>query len=133
MELGKKFPFIVCKDADVDKVVELAHFALFFNQGQCCYDDFYTLMHESVYDEFVQKAKARAMKCVVGDPFNKGIKQGPQIHTEQLQKILKYLRSSIKSGATLEFGGEQLGSKGYYIQPTVFSNVQVSVSALPLV
>ncbi|XVE67953.1 hypothetical protein DITRI_Ditri09bG0029300 [Diplodiscus trichospermus] len=124
LELGGKSPFIVCKDADVDKAVELAHSALFFNQGQTCAAGSRTLVHESVYDEFVEKAKARAQKRVVGDPFKKGIEQGPQIDKGQFQKILKYIRSGIESGATLESGGEQLGSKGYYIQPTVFSNVQ---------
>ncbi|XVF14125.1 hypothetical protein REPUB_Repub09cG0030300 [Reevesia pubescens] len=124
LELGGKSPFIVCKDADVDKAVELAHSALFFNQGQCCCAGSRTLVHESVYDEFVEKAKARALKRVVGDPFKKGIEQGPQIDNEQFQKILKYIRSGIEGGATLESGGEQLSSKGYYIQPTVFSNVQ---------
>ncbi|KAG8489813.1 hypothetical protein CXB51_017912 [Gossypium anomalum] len=124
LELGGKSPFIVCKDADVDKAVELAHSALFFNQGQCCCAGSRTLVHESVYDEFVEKAKARALKRVVGDPFKMGIEQGPQIDNEQFKKILKYIRSGIESGATLESGGEQFGSKGYYIQPTVFSNVQ---------
>ncbi|XWS52885.1 hypothetical protein CRYUN_Cryun11dG0110800 [Craigia yunnanensis] len=127
LELGRKFPFIVCKDADVDKAVELACSALFFNQGQCCCADLCTLVHKSVYDEFVEKAKARVLKRVVGDPLKKGIEQGPQIHNEQLQKILKYVRFGIESGATVEFGGEQLGSKGYYIQPTVFSNVQADM------
>ncbi|KAE8736075.1 Aldehyde dehydrogenase [Hibiscus syriacus] len=124
LELGGKSPFIVCEDGDIDKAVELAHSALFFNQGQCCCAGSRTLVHESVYDEFVEKAKARALKRVVGDPFKTGIEQGPQIDNEQFQKILKYIRSGIESGATLETGGEQLGSKGYYIQPTVFSNVQ---------
>ncbi|XP_021299231.1 aldehyde dehydrogenase family 2 member B7, mitochondrial-like [Herrania umbratica] len=124
LELGGKSPFIVCKDADVDKAVELAHSALFFNQGQCCCAGSRTLVHESIYDEFVEKAKARALKRVVGDPFQMGIEQGPQIDDEQFKKILKYIRSGIESGATLESGGERLGSRGYYIQPTVFSNVQ---------
>lgn len=47
-----------------------------------------------------------------------------QIDSVQFEKILKYIRSGIESGATLESGGERIGSKGYYIQPTVFSNVQ---------
>ncbi|XVF60341.1 hypothetical protein PTKIN_Ptkin08bG0037300 [Pterospermum kingtungense] len=124
LELGGKSPFIVCKDADVDKAVELAHSALFFNQGQCCCAGSRTFVHESVYDEFVEKAKARAQKRVVGDPFKKGIEQGPQIDNAQFQKILNFIRTGVESGATLEAGGEQFGSKGYYIQPTVFSNVQ---------
>jgi aldehyde dehydrogenase (NAD+) len=124
LELGGKSPFIVCEDADIDQAVELAHFALFFNQGQCCCAGSRTFVHESVYDEFVAKAKARALSRVVGDNFKKGVEQGPQVDSEQFQKILKYIRSGIDSGATLQSGGERFGDKGYYIQPTVFSDVQ---------
>lgn len=124
LELGGKSPFIVCKDANIDHAVELAHFALFFNQGQCCCAGSRTFVHESVYDEFLEKSKARALKRTVGDPFRKGIEQGPQIDEEQFNKILKYIKSGQESNAKLECGGSRIGSKGYYIQPTVFSNVQ---------
>ncbi|KAM3706428.1 hypothetical protein ACJW31_03G151300 [Castanea mollissima] len=109
---------------DVDKAVELAHFALFFNQGQCCCAGSRTFVHESIYDKFVEKAKQRALKHSVGDPFKEGTEQGPQIDTEQFNKILKYIKSGVECGATLESGGERLGDKGYYIKPTVFSNVK---------
>lgn len=124
LELGGKSPFIVCEDADVDQAVELAHAALFFNQGQCCCAGSRTFVHERIYDEFLEKAKARALKRVVGDPFKKGVEQGPQIDSEQFEKILKYIKSGVEDGATLVSGGERLGSKGYYIQPTVFSDVK---------
>ncbi|XVF54151.1 hypothetical protein PTKIN_Ptkin05aG0157500 [Pterospermum kingtungense] len=125
LELGGKSPFIVCEDADVDKAVELAHFALFFNQGQCCCAGSRTFVHERVYDEFLEKAKARALKRVVGDPFKKGVEQGPQIDPEQFAKVLRYIKSGIESNATLECGGDRFGTRGYFIQPTVFSNVTV--------
>ena len=51
-----------------------------------------------------------------------------QIDMDQFNKILKYIRSGVESGATLEIGGERLGDKGYYIKPTVFSNVKVPFS-----
>ncbi|KAF5476834.1 hypothetical protein F2P56_003529 [Juglans regia] len=124
LELGGKSPFIVCEDADIDRAVELAHFALFFNQGQCCCAGSRTYVHERIYDEFIEKSKARATRRVVGDPFKKGVEQGPQIDAEQFDKVLRYIRSGIQSNATLECGGDRLGSKGYFIQPTVFSNVQ---------
>ncbi|KAJ4711129.1 Aldehyde dehydrogenase [Melia azedarach] len=124
LELGGKSPFIVCEDADVDKAAELAHFALFFNQGQCCCAGSRTYVHESIYDEFVEKAKAYATKRAVGDPFKEGIQQGPQIDSAQFNKILRYIRSGVDSGAKLETGGERYGAKGYYIKPTVFSNVE---------
>ncbi|KVH92017.1 hypothetical protein Ccrd_005957, partial [Cynara cardunculus var. scolymus] len=118
LELGGKSPFIVCEDANVDEAVDLAHLALFYNQGQCCCAGSRTCVHERVYDEFVEKAKARALHRVVGDPFKKGVEQGPQVDSEQFEKILKFIRSGVDSGATLEMGGERFGSNGYYIQPT---------------
>ncbi|KAJ0241689.1 Aldehyde dehydrogenase family 2 member B4 [Hirschfeldia incana] len=124
LELGGKSPFIVFEDADINRAVELAHFALFFNQGQCCCAGSRTYVHEKVYDEFVEKAKARALKRVVGDPFKKGTEQGPQIDSKQFEKVMRYIRSGIESNATLECGGDQIGNKGYFIQPTVFSNVK---------
>ncbi|KAK2409092.1 aldehyde dehydrogenase family 2 member B4, mitochondrial [Trifolium repens] len=124
LELGGKSPFIVFEDADVNKAVEIAHFALFFNQGQCCCAGSRTFVHERIYDEFLEKSKERALRRVVGDPFKKGVEQGPQIDSKQFEKVLRYIRSGIDSNATLECGGGRLGSKGFFVQPTVFSNVQ---------
>ncbi|RLM80543.1 aldehyde dehydrogenase family 2 member B7, mitochondrial-like [Panicum miliaceum] len=118
LELGGKSPFIVMDDADVDQAVELAHHAVFFNQGQCCCAGSRTFVHERVYDEFVEKSKARAMKRVVGDPFRNGVEQGPQIDEEQFKKILRYVQSGVDSGATLLAGGDRAGNRGFYIQPT---------------
>ncbi|KAL9360254.1 hypothetical protein Peur_048377 [Populus x canadensis] len=124
LELGGKSPFIVCEDADVDQAVELSHSAVFFNQGQCCCAGSRTFVHERVYDEFVEKAKARAIQRAVGDPFKEGIEQGPQVDSDQFEKILRIIRSGVKSGANLKAGGDRFGTTGYYIQPTVFSDVQ---------
>ncbi|KAH0672141.1 hypothetical protein KY284_023228 [Solanum tuberosum] len=124
LELGGKSPFIVCEDADIDTAVEQAHLALFFNQGQCCCAGSRTYVHEKVYDEFLEKAKARTLKRVVGDLFKSGTEQGSQTDSKQFDKIMKYIRSGVDSGATLETGGEQFGKKGYYINPTVFSYVK---------
>ncbi|KAK2355728.1 aldehyde dehydrogenase family 2 member B4, mitochondrial [Trifolium repens] len=124
LELGGKSPFIVFEDADVNKAVEIAHFALFFNQGQCCCAGSRTFVHERIYDEFLEKSKERALRRVVGDPFKKGVEQGPQIDSKQFEKVLRYIRSGIDSNATLECGGGRLGSKGFFVQPTVFSDVQ---------
>ncbi|KAF9688207.1 hypothetical protein SADUNF_Sadunf02G0173100 [Salix dunnii] len=128
LELGGKSPFIVCEDADVDQAVELSHSAVFFNQGQCCCAGSRTFVHEHVYNEFVEKARARAMNRSVGDPFKVGIEQGPQVDSDQFEKILRCIRSGVESGAVLETGGDRFGSNGYYIQPTVFSNVQDEMS-----
>lgn len=63
----------------VDWAVEQAHFALFFNQGQCCCAGSRTFVHEDVYDEFVERSVSRAKSRVVGNPFDSRTEQGPQV------------------------------------------------------
>ncbi|KAL4344770.1 hypothetical protein AHAS_Ahas11G0211600 [Arachis hypogaea] len=74
---------------------------------------------------FIRSQRKRALRRVVGDPFKKGIEEGPQIDTEQFEKVLKYIRFGTESNATLECEGQRLGSKGFFIEPTVFSNDKV--------
>jgi len=123
LELGGKSPLIVMDDADLDYAVETAHFALFFNQGQCCCAGSRLMVQEGIYDEFVKKATERAKKRTVGDPFAPGIEQGPQVDEEQFKKVLGYIQSGVAEGACLRAGGDKWGDKGYFVQPTVFSDV----------
>jgi len=123
LELGGKSPLIVMDDADLDFAVETAHFALFFNQGQCCCAGSRLMVHEKIYDEFVARSVARAAKRVVGDPFAVNVEQGPQVDEEQHKKVLKYIQSGVEQGANLRTGGGRWGDKGYFVQPTVFSDV----------
>jgi len=124
LELGGKSPNIIFPDVNLDQAVELSHFALYFNQGQCCCAGSRTFVHESIYDEFVKKSVERAKKRVVGDPFAPNTEQGAQIDKEQYTKILALIESGKSEGAKLECGGSAHGDKGYFIQPTVFSDVQ---------
>ncbi|KAL4457888.1 hypothetical protein ABPG75_012753 [Micractinium tetrahymenae] len=123
LELGGKSPLIVWKDVDVDKAVEDAHFALFFNHGQCCVAGSRLFVHEAIYDEFVEKAAARAKSKKVGDPFT-DVEQGPQVDRDQMDKILGYIESGKQQGAKLLAGGSRMGDRGYFVQPTVFADVQ---------
>jgi len=123
LELGGKSPFIVFNDANLDEAVEIAHEALFFNMGQCCNAGSRLFVQEGVYDEFVKRATARAQKRVVGNAFDEGVHQGPQVNEEQFQKILGYIDLGKKQGAKLTTGGERVGTVGYFIQPTVFADV----------
>lgn len=69
-----------CPLPTVDWAVEQAHFALFFNQGQCCCAGSRTFVQEDVYDEFVERSVARAKSRVVGNPFDSRTEQGPQVN-----------------------------------------------------
>ncbi|XP_022253942.1 retinal dehydrogenase 2-like isoform X2 [Limulus polyphemus] len=124
LEMGGKSPLIVFDDADVDKAVEIAHQALFANMGQCCCAGTRTFVHESIYDEFVKKSTERASKRVLGDPYDEKTEHGPQVDQEQFDKIMNLIESGKKEGAIIQCGGKRFGSEGYFIQPTVFSDVQ---------
>jgi aldehyde dehydrogenase (NAD+) len=124
LELGGKSPNIIFKDADLDYAVAMAHFGLFFNQGQCCCAGSRIYVEEDIYDKFVEKSLAMAKSRKVGDPFQEGIEQGPQIDQEQHDKILDLIESGKKEGAKLLCGGEKVAGNGYFIQPTVFADVK---------
>nr|XP_033780449.1 retinal dehydrogenase 1 [Geotrypetes seraphini] len=123
LELGGKSPIIVLADADLDQALEFTHNGLFYHQGQCCIAGSRLFVEESIYDEFVRRSVEKAKKRVLGNPLTAGICQGPQIDKKQFEKILMLIESGKKEGAKLECGGARWGNKGYFIQPTVFSNV----------
>lgn len=124
LELGGKSPFIIFGDVDVDEAAMYAYGAIMNNHGQNCCAGSRTYVHESIYDEFVAKAKTLAELRVVGDPFNAETAQGPQVDEEQFKKVLSFIESGKSEGATLQCGGERFGDEGYFIKPTVFSDVK---------
>jgi len=123
LELGGKSPLVVFEDADLTEAAEIAYNAIFSNHGQNCCAGSRTFVQETIYDEFVKRAKELAAKRKVGDPFESGVQQGPQVDDEMFTKVLGYIESGKKDGAKLETGGKRVGTKGYFIEPTVFSNV----------
>jgi aldehyde dehydrogenase (NAD+) len=81
-------------------------------------------VEEKAYDEFVEKSVARAKRRTVGDPFDQATEQGPQVDDAQFDKVMSYIDSGKREGASLLCGGERVGDRGYFIQPTVFGDVQ---------
>ncbi|UJR25369.1 hypothetical protein I4U23_006719 [Adineta vaga] len=124
LELGGKSPNLVFADCDLDTAVEMSHFALFFNQGQCCCAGSRTYVEEKIYDEFVQRSIERTKRRKVGDPFDESTEQGPQISHEQMDKILDLIESGKRAGAKLLTGGQREGDKGFFVQPTLFADVK---------
>jgi aldehyde dehydrogenase (NAD+) len=124
LELGGKSPNIVFADANMDQAIEGAHFALFFNQGQCCCAGSRLFVEAKAYDEFVEKSVARAKKRTVGDPFNPSTEQGPQVDDAQFEKVMGYIESGKKEGAALLAGGNRVGNRGFFVEPTVFADVK---------
>src|SRR5262245_34550681 len=117
LELGGKSPNVVFADADLDAAVEGACFGLFFNQGQCCCAGSRLFVEDRVHDQFVEKLVKKARTQKVGDPFDPGTTQGPQVSQEQCERIMGYIDAGKKEGARLLIGGNRLGQKGYFIEP----------------
>ncbi|KAH0497657.1 hypothetical protein TgHK011_004946 [Trichoderma gracile] len=123
LELGGKSANIVFDDADVEEAVAWAHLGIFWNHGQVCCAGSRIYVQSGIYDDFIKSFKARAAAVVIGDPFDQDTFQGPQISKVQFDRIMGYIQSAIDDGAKIEIGGERYGSTGYFIQPTIFSNV----------
>ncbi len=124
LELGGKSPNIVFADADMDAAIEGSFFGLFFNQGQCCCAGSRLFVEDTVHDEFVERMIKRTKKQRVGDPFDTTTTQGPQVSEEQFNKVLGYIESGKSSGANLRTGGGRVGKQGYFVQPTIFTDVK---------
>jgi aldehyde dehydrogenase (NAD+) len=123
LELGGKSPNIVLPDANLEEAVEWVNLGIFFNHGQCCCAGSRILVHESIYDEFLALFKKRTEQNKVGNPFDPETFQGPQVSQLQYDRIMGYIADGISSGAKVITGGNRHGNEGYYIQPTIFTDV----------
>lgn len=123
LELGGKSPNIVFEDADIDNAISWANFGIFFNHGQCCCAGSRLLVQESIHDKFVARFKERAAQNKLGNPFEGDTFQGPQVSQLQFDRIMEYINHGKNEGATVALGGERHGSEGYFIKPTVFTDV----------
>ncbi|CAM0881552.1 unnamed protein product [Alopecurus aequalis] len=128
LELGGKSPVIVFDDADVDMAVNLVNMATYTNKGEICVAGSRIYVQEGIYDAFVKKSVELAKKSVVGDPFNPNVHQGPQVDKDQYEKVLNYIDIGKREGATLLTGGKPCSEKGYYIEPTIFTDVKDDMS-----
>lgn len=124
LELGGKSPNIVFADADLEAAIAGAEFGLFFNQGQCCCAGSRLFVEDAIHEEFVDRLVSQASQRVLGNPFDNETTQGPQVDKEQFNKILGYIDSGNSQGANCVTGGHRRGNRGFYIEPTVFTDVK---------
>lgn len=125
LELGGKSPVIVFDDADIEKATDLALLAILFNKGEICMAGSRVLVQEGIYEKFAKRLAEKAKTWTVGDPFDPESRQGPQVDKKQFDKILTYIEHGKREGAKLIAGGNRCcGDKGYYIEPTIFSDVE---------
>ncbi|MFC7391728.1 aldehyde dehydrogenase family protein [Scopulibacillus cellulosilyticus] len=127
LELGGKSPNLVFPDADIDGAVDGSLFGIFYNTGQSCEARSRLFIHESIYDEFMEKFIDKTKKLKLGDPMSQDTHIGAIINQGQLDKIHQYVETAKKEGATVVTGGESVKvdgyENGYWYAPTVITNV----------
>ncbi|KAF8961159.1 aldehyde dehydrogenase [Flammula alnicola] len=124
LELGGKSPNIIFDDADLEQAVNWTAHGIFWNHGQACCAGSRIFVQEGIYDEFLKGFVAKAKAIKVGDPFGEGTDQGPQISQIQYDRIMGYIESGKQEGATVAIGGERHGTEGFFINPTIFTDVK---------
>ncbi len=123
MELGGHAPAIVFDDADVDKAVKLLSGAKFRNAGQVCVSPTRFLVHEKVYDQFVDGFVAAAKSVKVGSGLEKDTVMGPLANPRRVDAMQAFVADAVSKGATLRTGGKRIGNKGNFFEPTVLTDV----------
>lgn len=122
-ELGGKSPNIVFADADMEQTIPGCHFALYYNQGECCCAGSRLFVEERVYDEVVERLAECNRRYKVGDPLDPQTEQGPLVDRAQFDKVMHYIELGKAGGARCVTGGSRLGQRGYFVEPTLFAEV----------
>ena len=123
LECGGKSANIVLDDADIDMSVDGAVYAAFYHQGQCCEGGTRLLVQEKIYDEFIEKLKNKISLMKTGDPMDKTSDCGPVVNKKQFDSVMNYIKIGKEEGAEILTGGKGTDTTGFYIEPTVFINV----------
>ncbi|KAF2982127.1 hypothetical protein EK904_012895 [Melospiza melodia maxima] len=124
LELGGKSPLIIFSDCELDRAVKMGMGAVYFNKGENCIAAGRLFVEESIHDEFVRKVVEEIKKMKIGDPLDRSTDHGPQNHKAHLEKLLQYCETGVKEGATLVYGGRQVRRPGFFMEPTVFTDVE---------
>jgi phenylacetaldehyde dehydrogenase len=130
LELGGKSPVLIFDDAKLKKAIPLAAFGTFVHSGQACVCGSRILVQRGVYDQVVEGMAAVANAMKMGGPKEEGTMSGPLISQKQLTRVLGYLEQGKSDGAEIVTGGHRLDRKGYFVHPTVVTNLDPDTSRL---
>jgi betaine-aldehyde dehydrogenase len=127
LELGGKSPNIFFADADFEAAIDGALFGVFINQGEVCSAGSRILVHKPIYKKFVEAMAEKAKKIKLGPPLERETKMGPLVSKDQYDRVRSYQDLGKKEGKVAIGGGRaEKFSKGYYVEPTIFYDVDNS-------
>ncbi len=128
LELGGKNPQIVMPSANLDLAVDGVLWGAFGTSGQRCTSTSRLILHEDIYESFMEKLRSRLPELIIGDPLDERTTMGPIINQASLEKIERYVKYGLEDGAKLTYGGRRLSegkySKGWWFEPTIFEEVK---------
>lgn len=124
LELGGKSANVIFADANLERAARASASGIFFNAGQVCSAGSRVLVQRAAYDEIVDRISAHARAVRIGDPVAAGTTMGPLISAAQMNTVLKYIEVGKAEGASAVTGGARRGDRGYFVEPTVFANVE---------
>ncbi|MEW5978164.1 MAG: aldehyde dehydrogenase family protein [Acidobacteriota bacterium] len=131
LEMGGKNPTIVLADADLNMAADIVVNGAFFSTGQKCTATSRAIIEEAVFPEFVEILAEKTRKLRVGNGLEKGVDIGPCVDEAQMNTVLGYIEVGKKEGAKILCGGHRLTGptydKGYFVEPTIFSEVAPSM------
>jgi len=130
LELGGKSPQVVLPDADMDVAIPGAANGIFFNHGQCCNAGSRLYVDQRVFDEVVSGMSEEAAKIKVGPGEEPDTTMGPLISDEQFGKVLGYMQSGLEAGAQAPVGGNRIGDRGYFVEPTILTDTTPDMSVV---
>lgn len=123
LELGGKSPAVVLEDADLDAGLESILDGTMYNSGQNCSATTRVYVQRNIYDEVVDALKKKAEEITVGDGLDESTDIGPLVSRKQLDTVLGYIEKGKEEGAKLITGGQRIGDKGFFVEPTIFADV----------
>ncbi|MBC1935727.1 aldehyde dehydrogenase family protein [Listeria grandensis] len=123
LELGGKSPNIIFPDADLSRAIPGALSGIMFNQGQVCCAGSRLFVHRDILDTVVPELVAQAKKIQQGPGLDGETTMGPLISKKQQERVLNYIESGKKEGAEILIGGTAPSEKGFFVEPTIFTNV----------
>jgi succinate-semialdehyde dehydrogenase/glutarate-semialdehyde dehydrogenase len=126
MELGGHAPSIVFDDADVDLAAKLLSVNKLRNAGQVCVSPTRLLVQEGVYEQFVGKFTEGVKAARIGDGMESGTQMGPMANERRITAMEAFIGDAVQKGATLKTGGNRIGNKGNFFEPTVLTDVPMN-------
>uniref|UniRef100_UPI0035C87B72 betaine-aldehyde dehydrogenase n=1 Tax=Pseudooctadecabacter sp. TaxID=1966338 RepID=UPI0035C87B72 len=123
MELGGKSPLVIFDDANLEDAVGGAILGNFYSSGQVCSNGTRVFVQKGIKEAFLKRLSERLAHVKMGDPLDESVNFGPLVNAKQLEIVQGFIAKGVDEGARLVCGGEREGTRGYFLQPTVFADV----------